>query len=215
MQEKFSAGGTAVLAKARSNSASLFKLPPTSLIRGTLPMMSPFDLAKMSSSEMLAHALLPRLEEIRARIFAQYRQQQEEQRAQLDVLAGPPGGAPVQIEPERKRPREEEVIVIEDEPEAPAEVNAQVELPDWLEELVTNMDGVAADENGDTVFYVDRINGMRDLRRGRQYRVVWRGWPASKAEWKYEWELDGCQEALYQYLADRAERRQAKRQRRN
>lgn len=71
-------------------------------------------------------------------------------------------------------------------------------------EVVADADVVGLNDE----YEVLRINGMRDLARGRQYRIVWKGWPASMASWKYEWELDDCQAAVFEYLSSRRRPRQ-------
>ena len=51
---------------------------------------------------------------------------------------------------------------------------------------------------------ISRINGLRELCHGRQYRVVWCHLPANRASWKYECELDGCRGVIYKYLHESA-----------
>ncbi len=113
-------------------------------------------------------------------------------------IAGPPGGAHIIVEVQRKRPRKEDVIIISDDDDEDAEMD------EFLDALVAE-----AVVDGEPVYEVEKIITMRDLPRGRQYLVKWVGY--DKPTWVYQENLDGCQELVYEYWERRGLRRQHRR----
>lgn len=109
---------------------------------------------------------------------------------------------------ERKRVRE--VIEIDDDSDNETigyEFSNESESDD--DEVIELPGPVATDEDGVPVYEVELISTTRVLRRGRQFKVKWRGF--DKQTWKYEHELDGCRDAIYAYLQRKQQRARVRR----
>ena len=89
---------------------------------------------------------------------------------------------------------EDAIVISDDEYES----DDDIEMHDGRPMVAINID-----ENGEVapVYEIERIIATRCYRGRRMFRVKWAGCPIAQASWKYEDELDGCQEAIFEYLS--------------